>query len=133
MVGRFCLAPLPPEAGAETIPVSLILDGSPAPSKLNNPSPIPFGRLSGWKLLPLPRRSAFGGDLLSHLFTLLGFAIESLSFGCRTANLTQPENVDFKIAAVVGHLQPISDAHFSGGFGGLTVRPNSSQVASVLG
>ena len=65
----------------------------------------------------------------ARLAACLGFAIQRLRGRSRTAHLTESQNLDLKLAAVVFHPQQVADFHFAGRFGGLRIGFNAAKFA----
>src|SRR5215831_18976922 len=105
---------------------------SSSSSKLNDSSAVSLRRPVRGKDLPFPRRPALGCHFEPHFFARIRLAIQFLRLRGRPADLAYTQHYNLEITAVVGYPQPVSNPHFTGSLGSLSIRQNSSQIARLL-
>ena len=87
------------------------------PAELNDASPVPLCRPAWEPRSELLRGFALCGDLEAGLATQIGFAVERLGDGGRTAHIAHRENVDFKTATLVLNRELVAGTNLAGGLG----------------
>ena len=81
----------------------------------------------------VPQCLALLRRLLAQLPARLAFAVERLRHRGWTAHIAELQNLYFKIAAIIGHPQPVAKPKLSRGFGRLTVELNPAEFTGSRG
>jgi len=100
---------------------------------LNDSSPVALRGPSRRKNLELPCGFPLGRNLLPKLTAGLGFLIQSLCHRRRTSNLTQSQNLNLEISAIVADVEHVPGVEFTRRLYGLSVALDSSQGAGSRG
>ena len=106
---------------------------SASAAELDDPASITFRRSRCGQLFELSHRFALGRDFLAQFPAGVCLAVEGLCNRSGTAGLAEKKDFDFEVAAVVGHVQYISDANFACGFRGLLAGLNSAEFTRSRG
>src|SRR6266567_2189351 len=100
---------------------------SAATPELDDMAPVAFGRTPFRQYFEFAHRLPLGGHLLPKGAALFCFAIERLRYRGRPAHLTEEQDLDLKIATLIGHAQPVSNSDFPGCLSNLPVREYPAQ------
>jgi hypothetical protein len=98
-----------------------------------NSAAIPLGRTlcRGWRVVH--EGFSFLGGLASGFLTLVGFAVESLGYGCGAAHIAQQQDFHLKVPAFGADLEELAYANFAGRFDGLVAGFDSAKFAGPGG
>jgi hypothetical protein len=105
---------------------------SPAP-ELNDSPAIAFRWPARRELLELNHSLPLRGCFHAQFSALLRLAVERLRDRRWAAHLAQKQDFHLKIPALICHSQHVSNANFARRFGGLSIGPDSAQLACPRG
>lgn len=98
-------------------------------AELDDVPPVAFRRAALRQDFEFAQRFPFCGRHLAKFSALVSFAVESLRHCRRTAHFAEQQNFYLKLAALIGHAQPVADPDFARRLGRLPIREHSAEFA----